>query len=206
MFEIKRPHKLNRQRAQETLPELFRPDFNCYPVHHPQLKQAVRVPLLPIEATHVLDATAGFLKDAMTLTRMGFQVTACERNPQVHSTLQPLLQQKPVARLRFIPEDTRTHLAHLRSTSDFRYQVIYLDPMFPPNPKQAQVKKPLQLLRQWVGEDLDATELFMVALQEAEYRVVVKRSRHGAEIHAAIPPHHSLLGVRNRYDIYMPCR
>lgn len=81
--------------------------------------------------------------------------------------------------------------------------VVYLDPMFPPRSKSAQVKKEMRVFHQLIGTDPDAAELLPAALQCARQRVVVKRPRLAASLGDA-PPSYALEGKSNRFDVYIP--
>jgi len=79
--------------------------------------------------------------------------------------------------------------------------VVYLDPMFPPQKKSALVKVEMRILRQLVGDDPDAGELFELARAVARQRVVVKRHRHAAPL--SPNPTHSHRDQTTRYDVYV---
>jgi 16S rRNA (guanine1516-N2)-methyltransferase len=79
--------------------------------------------------------------------------------------------------------------------------VVYLDPMFPPKKKSALVKVEMRILRQLVGDDPDAGELFELACAVARQRVVVKRHRHAEPL--APHPTHSHSDKTTRYDVYV---
>ena len=79
--------------------------------------------------------------------------------------------------------------------------VVYLDPMFPPPKKSALVKVEMRILRQLVGDDPDAGELFELARAVARRRVVVKRHRHAEPL--APHPTHSHSDKTTRYDVYV---
>jgi len=73
--------------------------------------------------------------------------------------------------------------------------------MFPPQKKSALVKVEMRILRQLVGDDPDAGELFELARAVARQRVVVKRHRHAAPL--SPNPTHSLSDKTTRYDVYV---
>lgn len=79
--------------------------------------------------------------------------------------------------------------------------VVYLDPMFPPQKKSALVKVEMRILRQLVGDDHDAGELFELACAVARQRVVVKRHRHAEPL--SPNPTHSHSDQTTRYDVYV---
>jgi len=79
--------------------------------------------------------------------------------------------------------------------------VVYLDPMYPPQKKSALVKVEMRILRQLVGDDPDAGELFELARAVARQRVVVKRHRHAEPL--SPHPTHSHSDQTTRYDVYV---
>ena len=81
------------------------------------------------------------------------------------------------------------------------WHAVYLDPMFPHRDKSALVKKEMQVFRQVVGDDDDASQLLEAALGCARYRVVVKRPRKAPAI-AGPEPAARVEGKSSRYDIY----
>jgi hypothetical protein len=79
--------------------------------------------------------------------------------------------------------------------------VVYLDPMYPPQKKSALVKVEMRILRRLVGDDPDAGELFELAWAVARQRVVVKRHRHAEPL--SPHPTHSHSDQTTRYDVYV---
>jgi 16S rRNA (guanine1516-N2)-methyltransferase len=150
----------------------------------------------------VADATAGLAQDALRLALMGYYVTAIERSPAVAALvtdgLRRLAVDHPVGeRLQWRIGDARTLLPALVP----RPETIYLDPMFPAKRRHSSaVRKELKWLRDLVGDDPDALELFDIACRTATYRVVVKRPDHAAPL--APNPAGSIFGKLVRYDIY----
>jgi 16S rRNA (guanine1516-N2)-methyltransferase len=171
----------------------------------------------------VLDATAGLAKDAFLLAVLGCAVTAVERSAVLFALVEDGLRRaaesgdkkllEAIGRLRFVHADAIEFMTRLRGSVDskvgpglldFRSQppeVIYLDPMYPPSNKSAEVKKEMRLLRALVGDDPDADALLAAAREVATSRVVVKRLRHASPL--GPPPSHSVAGTRVRYDVYL---
>jgi len=157
-------------------------------------------------AVHIIDATAGFGHDAMLLACMGYTITAIERNPLIHLLLQDGVQRASADRILGPITNTRFDLkfgdaiTHIRNT-DRPIDVIYLDPMFESGrSRSALPKKPAQVLRDLVGEDVDSTELLGVANTSAK-RVVVKRTDNDPPLSGV--PTHTIKGKIVRYDIYI---
>lgn len=80
--------------------------------------------------------------------------------------------------------------------------VIYFDPMFPERNKSALVKKEMRILKEVVGDDLDADEIFRLALTKAKKRVVIKRPKGAPHLNNQEP---SLIykGKSSRFDVYL---
>lgn len=160
------------------------------------------------EPPRILDATAGFARDAFLLAALGCMVTATERSGEVFDILldplslakkdpklAPLLESK----IHFFLGDARSLLALPASRNAF--DVIYLDPMYPEKKKSALPKKEMLLLRKLVGSDEDATELFAAARRANPERIVVKRPPHAPDL--ALGKAHSFESKLARFDLYL---
>ena len=157
----------------------------------------------------VVDATAGLGRDAFQLAALGCRVTAVERSPVVAALLEdglrrarrvPLYVDIVGETLHVVVSDARDVLAGLKGSE--RPEVVYLDPMYPVDPKaSALAKKEMRVLRRLVGDDQDAGGLLEVALATAQRRVVVKRMRHAPP--PGPEPSLSYAGKIARYDVYL---
>ena len=161
---------------------------------------------------YVLDATAGLGKDAFVLASLGCRVTLLERSPIVHALLKDGLERavkfgisedaellEILNRMQLIGSDG---LDYMEAVSlEERPDVVYLDPMFPPRTKSAQVKKEMQVLNRLLGTEDSADALLESALRIARNRVVVKRPRTAPAL-SGTEPSYPLEGKRNRYDVY----
>ena len=103
----------------------------------------------------VIDATAGFGRDAFLLASLGAEVTLIERSVDVHAMLEEGLERARcaggqvadiVARMTLLFGDAKELLAGLSA------DVVVVDPMHPPRKTKALVKKEMRVLRQFVGE------------------------------------------------------
>ncbi len=163
------------------------------------------VGIKPGKSLTILDATAGFAADAFTLACLGGKMTLLEQSPIVATLLQDgieRLQQYDVniaMQLLFI--DAQSYLRQCVENKAERFDVIYLDPMYPPRDKSALVKKPMQLLQQLVDIKQDEHALLQLALALAKKRVVVKRPSW-AEIIGDIKPDVCYRSKNTRYDTY----
>lgn len=154
----------------------------------------------------IIDATAGFGRDAFVLANLGCQITLIERNPFIATLLKDAIERAAldddigeiIKRMTAINQDAIEYLSQLSSCPD----VIYMDPMYPTRDKSALVKKDMRLLHTLVGPDVDSTELLKVAKQTAKNRVVVKRPK-SAPFVGEQKPATSIESKNTRYDIYL---
>ncbi|MCD6039386.1 MAG: rsmJ [Gammaproteobacteria bacterium] len=157
----------------------------------------------------IVDATGGLASDAFMLASLGFGVVLLERSPIIHLLVADGMQRAqknqhlaPIMdRLHLIQADAISWLECLKACD--RPDIIYLDPMFPTRKKCALPKQAMLVLRDIVGEDIDANELFKTALACALKRVVVKRPRLASALMENCAPSFSLRGNHSRFDVYM---
>ena len=124
----------------------------------------------------VLDITAGWGRDARLMAYLGCEVTAVEKNELVFVFLD-FLNKNPTAdcngTLKFILGNSLNYLKTLKEET--RPDVIYMDPMFPPDKKSGSGKD-FQILQQiTLGEEESTVPLFEEALKKCRNRVVVKQ-------------------------------
>lgn len=155
----------------------------------------------------VVDVTAGLGRDAFIMASLGCSVYMIERHPVVAALLADGLdrgyQDSSIGcwlkqRLKLIHASSTTHLTELDVAPD----VVYIDPMYPHKKKRALVKKEMRLFRDLVGNDADADQLLIPALQVAKKRVVVKRPDY-AEPLLNISPQTAIKTKNHRFDIYI---
>lgn len=153
----------------------------------------------------VIDATAGLGRDAFVLASLGCNVTLVERSPVAAALLDDGLQRA------YLNSEIGTWVAqrmHLHFGSGYEYlknhqtDVVYLDPMFPHKKKSALVKKEMRVFQGVVGADEDADNLLEVALNAAQYRVVVKRPDYAPFLNDQKPTM-SIETKNNRFDVYV---
>ncbi|MBL6751590.1 MAG: class I SAM-dependent methyltransferase [Nevskia sp.] len=153
----------------------------------------------------VLDANAGLGRDGFLLAALGADVTLVERNATVLSLLRDAQRRaldepalRPAAeRLELLGADAGSVLASGR-----RWDVVYLDPMYPDDGKAALPSKEMQILRDLAGGDPDADRLLAPARACARRRVVVKRPLKAPWLDGAAPDL-SLRGTQLRFDVYL---
>ena len=157
----------------------------------------------PAKGIRILDATAGWGRDAAVLASFGAEVLMLEREPIMAALLEDglnrlALQSTDTMALSLLPIDAKHYLETL-SAVDYP-DVIYIDPMHPLRQKSALVKKDMQALQQLIGADTDALDLIQLAITKAKQRVVVKWPQRLA---ALLRPDNSINGKTVRFDIYM---
>ncbi len=154
----------------------------------------------------ILDTTAGLGRDGFLLACLGCKVTMLERNPILYLLLQDGLRRfaNKFAEIyvgldyELLYQDAKVFLL-----TKMKYDIIYLDPMFPQRTKSALVKKEMQFLHDIVGpaDDSETEELLTLSLKAARYRVVVKRPLHAEKI-ANLNPSFCYKGKAIRYDVF----
>ncbi|MEX0618772.1 MAG: class I SAM-dependent methyltransferase [Pseudohongiellaceae bacterium] len=212
-------HAPGKVRVDFTSPQL------SYRVADAVRKQAIAraVGIKPGMTPSVIDATAGFGKDAFLLSALGCPVLMIERSPIVYALLQDGLQRALTVDDDALSRGNTVEAARRLSLrqgvfeklgrAGLRADVVYLDPMFPPRAKTARVKKDLYVLQQFLGHEPVSPDLLSTALRLAGRRVVVKRPRLAEPLCATNPsassvfgsrsPDFSLTGKTSRYDVYL---
>jgi 16S rRNA (guanine1516-N2)-methyltransferase len=152
----------------------------------------------PKPGLKIIDATAGWGRDAALLGAFGAQVLMLERNPIMAALLREALHRKDDdLDLSLIETDACSYLSSLRP-EDYP-DVVYIDPMHPERQKSALVKKELQVLQELIGPDLDARSLIECALAHVRGKVVVKWPQKQEPL---LKPHSSIEGKTVRFDVY----
>lgn len=163
---------------------------------------------------HIIDVTAGLGQDGFVLATLGCKLTLVERSPIVYQLLKDGLARAKLS----IDGDlldiidrmglTHSHSIEYLKALDAPVDVIYLDPMFPERKNKAEVNKSMKAFHSLVGDDNDAGELLLAALDKAIYRVVVKRPRKAPSLDEQYPglalpkPGLVLEGKSTRFDVY----
>lgn len=133
----------------------------------------------------VLDATAGLGRDAFILASMGCDVTLLEQSPLIYSLLFDGFKRASLTEDPTLEDIMQKMVLHHANAQDWfegikqgkkaKPDVIYLDPMFPPRSKKANVKKDISLLQEVLGFDENSNALIEAAKDCARHRVVVKK-------------------------------
>ena len=156
----------------------------------------------------VIDATAGFGRDAFVLANLGCEITLLERNPLIATLLEDALFRATdnaelrdvIVRMSVHNRDAIDYLSNLNEQNN--PDVIYMDPMYPSREKSALVKKDMRLLHELAGPDTDSGQLLTLAKNIATKRVVVKRPK-SAPFVGEQKPATSIESKNTRYDIYI---
>ena len=157
----------------------------------------------PSKGLKIVDATAGWGRDAAVLASFGANVLMLER----HSVMAALLEDALAHRTE--TDKQQMHLcleksdafSYLNNLSEEDYpDIIYIDPMHPERSKSALVKKDMQVLQNMIGADEDALELIKLALLKVRSRVVVKWPQKTQPL---LPATTCIDGKTVRFDIYL---
>ncbi|HBI22589.1 MAG TPA: SAM-dependent methyltransferase [Legionella sp.] len=154
----------------------------------------------PMQGMRIIDATAGWGRDAAVLAGFGADVLMLERQPMMAALLADGLARRSDNdhfKLSLLHTDAKHYLMTL--TKAAYPDVIYIDPMHPTRQKSALVKKDMQALQQLLGADDDVCALLQLALKRTRHRVVVKWPQR---LPALIDPDLSVPGKTVRFDIY----
>lgn len=180
-------------------------DFNSATWQHRRdagKKQGLVRACKPVPGMKIIDATAGWGRDAAILASFGAEVRMLERQPFMAALLaDALLQQdersKEKLKLSLCHTDALNYLEQL-PVQEYP-DLIYIDPMHPQRQKSALVKKELQALQQLVGADEDALTLLTLAKNKAK-KVVLKWPQ---QLPALLTPTFSIEGKTVRFDMYL---
>lgn len=150
---------------------------------------------------HILDATAGLGIDALALRARGHLLTLVEREPVLWALLNDLLRRVDAADVTLYCKDAKS----VFSERTF-FDVVYIDPMFPPRRKTALPNKRMQYLNALLGNSdtvVDIADFIDRAKHVAVERVVLKRRRQDPEV---VVPDWQILGRTIRYDVFRGSR
>lgn len=179
----------------------IKPDFNAPALqkrHFEGKKQGLVRACKPSPGLTIIDATAGWGKDAAILASFGANVLMIERNPVMGLLLfEALGVSKGNAQLQLHLGQAYDYLNSLKA--EHYPDVIYLDSMHPERSKSAKVKKDMQVLQELIGPDEDVSALIELAITRARKRVVVKWP---AKVKPLVPAFATIGGKTVRFDVY----
>lgn len=153
-----------------------------------------------LQGLDILDACAGFGSDGLLLAQLGAKVRLVEREPLIWVLLHERSQHIPGADA--VCGDALEQFDPLFPDSRF-WDVILLDPMFPPSNKRALPNLGLQYLRELTKShsqpDAELSQLLSLAKTCCRGRVVVKRRLKDEMIE---PADFQIKGKSVRFDVY----
>lgn len=156
----------------------------------------------PSAGLKIIDATAGWGRDAAILASFGAEVLMIERHSVMASLLSDALSRRSDS------DRQKMHLylyagdaySYFNALEEKNYpDIIYIDPMHPERSKSALVKKEMQVLQQIIGADDDARNLIQLAITRSKQRVVVKWPQKSNPL---LPVNAQVNGKTVRFDIY----
>ena len=182
-------------------------DFSWNTVRHKHSagkKLALVRAVKPHSKMYIIDATAGWGRDAAILASFGARVLMLERELFMGELLADALarrnwlsQHKLNLELQVIDAMQYLNALPMNQLPD----VIYLDPMHPARHKNALVKKDLQILQQLLDYDSKALELLHLARTKVTQHVIMKWPIHGPKLAKSTT---TIRSKTVRYDIYRP--
>lgn len=157
---------------------------------------------------NVIDATAGLGADSFMMACMGCQMTMIERSEIIGALLDDGIKRigQEVTLQTIAEKLTQLYIGDAKTLlKNLEADIIYLDPMYPERKKTALNKKEMRVLKDIVGEDEDADDLFIMAQKSNCKRIIVKRPRLAPFLNQCKP---TLFfeGKSTRYDVYIKTR
>ena len=147
----------------------------------------------------ILDALGGWGLDGFVLSTMGCSVTILEAIGQIH-VFSKFLGAELGVEANLVLADAESYLQQ----SDQAFDVVYLDPMFPPHPKSSLPARRMQVLEELAKTDTDLDSLFEQSMRAARNRVVVKHRRNQTSLFE--DPDWQIHGKTIRFDVYKTTR
>ncbi|MFT4712944.1 MAG: 16S rRNA (guanine1516-N2)-methyltransferase [Candidatus Azotimanducaceae bacterium] len=163
------------------------------------------------ENLRVLDCTAGLGVDAFLMAAYGCQVTLIEQSQVLSMMLGQAIENastdpglsRTARRMQLHQMNAMEYLQQTASMDQSpQFDVIYIDPMFPPRSKSAEVKGNMQILQKFVGNTGRVEALLEQALATKTKRVVIKRPLRGGDIDGFVPSFQQK-AKSSRFDIYL---
>lgn len=155
----------------------------------------------------VLDATPGLGKDSFIFSSYGYDVLLLERNPVVCALLDDGLNRlfqsdNPFFKKYGIISLQKGSILEQNLNNELKFDIIYLDPMYPEKRKSAKVKKEMAIFQNLIGSDDDSFLLLQSAKKIAKKRVVVKRPKTALFLNNE-KPDIQYASKNTRFDVYL---
>ncbi|QFQ32731.1 16S rRNA methyltransferase [Buchnera aphidicola (Aphis fabae)] len=159
---------------------------------------------------YVIDATAGFGRDAFLIAFWGCYVLMLERHPIIAALLKDGLQRAHESQKIGNWLKQRLHLMFYDSFKMLEIpilqpDIIYLDPMYPINKKKALPKKNMQFLRNIIKNSDNHENLLNISRKFAKKRIIVKRPSYAQPL-SKEKVKFSISNKNHRFDIYLPIK
>jgi 16S rRNA (guanine1516-N2)-methyltransferase len=155
------------------------------------------------QALTILDTTLGLAKDSFFFCLLGCKVIATERSKIIFSLVEDgLIRARPNQKVWAYVEKLEIHNCDAIRLADKRFDVVYIDPMYPDTKSTAAPQASMQILRDLLPEKDNMDEVMEFALKTANMRVVIKRPPRAVKQSGKLI--HSYTGKAVRYDAYKP--
>jgi len=158
----------------------------------------------------VVDAMAGFGRDAFVLAALGCQLHLIESSPAIFRLLEDAWMRAQndagiadiARRITLYSGNSLERLPEIANQENI--DVVYLDPMYPKRQKSAAVKQDMQVLQSLADpfNEEEAKQLLRLSRQVAKKRVVVKRPLNAPLIDLDSQPSGQVKMTHTRFDIY----
>lgn len=145
----------------------------------------------------ILDGLGGWGFDALVLGSLGCRVKMIEINPLVCAMAKDFCYRLGLS-VEVVCGDV---VEYLKSCSDC-FDVVYLDPIFPPHPTNALPARRMQVLESLAKTDTDLVMLFELAQEHAPSRVAIKHRRN--QLSVISNPNWQIESRTVRFDVYGP--
>tara|TARA_S200000501_G_scaffold375099_1_gene426276 strand:- start:2170 stop:2904 length:735 start_codon:yes stop_codon:yes gene_type:complete len=155
------------------------------------------------QSLNILDCTAGMLQDTLLFLSLGHQVTALEQSKILFNLLKDAIRrsknQTIFKKLELFNINSCTFAHHAKS-----FDVIYFDPMYPSNKKNALSSGKLEYIAKILETesiDNDPLEDFEILQLMPAKKMVVKRPIKAGSFSSKI--NYQVLGKTTRFDVYI---
>ena len=204
------------QDASAKKPSRLRVDFTQGPLAYSRvhgggknqaIAKAVGLKHYPLPL-RVMDATAGWGRDAFVLASLGCTLHLIEQSPIMGALLEDGLKRAAadpmigswVSVMKLSVAKAEDILNDM-DNKDYP-EVIYLDPMFPDSEGSALHTLRMRVLREIVRDMEPSDKLLALARSKARKRVVVKRPKQAEPLDDQ-DPDFAIHSVSHRYDVYL---
>lgn len=160
----------------------------------------------------IIDATAGWGKDAWLLAYRGYHVVMIEQSPYLYILLdQAIKNAQNHPQIGKIANNLAVYFGdsyQFLKNTELDYSAIYLDPMYPVRKKSAKVKMAMQILPKIINQtnpkilNSDAGEILLGDVLQLGKKIIVKRPKTADFL--VKKPDYFISSSNTRYDVYLP--